>query len=95
LGSSSKIGKGDKRSYVDIARENCGPLMENLQKAGIRRYEEDERVKREAQVTHKSDIRKQAPPRRPPMPRYQSFFSGLCYACNNYVHKAIDCRTYI
>ena len=29
------------------------------------------------------------------MPRYQSLFSGLCYACNNYGHKAIDCKTYI
>ena len=28
------------------------------------------------------------------MPRYQNFFSGLCYACNNYGHEAIDCRTY-
>ena len=28
------------------------------------------------------------------MPRYQSFFSGLCYACNNYGHKVVDCRTY-
>ena len=28
------------------------------------------------------------------MSRYQNFFSSLCYACNNYGHKAIDCRTY-
>ena len=36
LGSSSKIGKGDKRSYVDIARKNCEPSKENLQKSGTR-----------------------------------------------------------
>ena len=42
LGSSSKIGKGDKRSYVDIAKENCEPSKENLQKAGTSRHEEDE-----------------------------------------------------
>ena len=35
LGSRSKIGKGGKRSYVDIARENWEPLKENLQKARI------------------------------------------------------------
>ena len=29
------------------------------------------------------------------MPRYQVLFSDLCYACNNYGHKSIDCRTYI
>ena len=28
------------------------------------------------------------------MPRYHNFFLGLCYACNNYGHKAIDCRSY-
>ena len=28
------------------------------------------------------------------MPRYQGFFSGLCYAYNNYGHKAIDCRAH-
>ena len=29
------------------------------------------------------------------MPKYQNFFSCLCYACNDYAHKAIDCKTYI
>ena len=53
--------------------------------------EEDERTRRESLVTHNSDLKKQAPVRRPPMPKYQGFFSGLCYACNNYGHKAIDC----
>ena len=100
MGSSSKTGKDDKRSYVDIVkesceRENCEPLKENLQKVGISRHEEDERIGREVLVTHNGDPRKQAPSRRPPMPRYQSLFFGLCYAANNYGHKAIDCRTYI
>ena len=95
LGSSSKIGKGDKRSYVDIVKENCEPSKENLQKEGTRKHEEDEWIEREALVSHNNDIRKQAPSRRPPMPRYQNFFSSLCYACNNYDHKAINCRTSI
>ena len=30
LGSSSKTVKDDKNSYVDIVRENCKPLKENL-----------------------------------------------------------------
>ena len=42
LGSSSKIGKGDKRSHVDIVKENCEPSKENLQKEGTSRHEEDE-----------------------------------------------------
>ena len=74
LGSSSKIGKGDKRSYVDIARENCEPSKENPQKEGTSRHEEDEHTKREAPVSHNNDIRKQAPSRRSVMPRYQICF---------------------
>ena len=95
LGSISKIGKGDKISYVNIAKENNEPSKENLQKVGPSKHEEDKKTKREAPVSHNNDIRKQAPSRRPPMHRYQNFFSGLCYACDNYGHKAIECRTYI
>jgi hypothetical protein len=25
-------------------------------------------------------------------PRYQTIFFGLCYACNNFGHKAINCK---
>jgi hypothetical protein len=25
-------------------------------------------------------------------PRYQTIFFGLCYACNNFGHKAVNCR---
>ena len=99
LGSSSKIGKDDKRSYVDIVREsckreNCESLKENIQKVEMKKQEEDKRAWREFVATHDNDLRRHAPLRRPPMPRYQGFFSGLCYASNNYGHKAIDCRTY-
>ena len=34
-----------------------------------------------------------APPfRRSSTPRYQTIFFGLCYACNNFGHKAVNCR---
>ena len=95
LGSSSKIGKSDKRSYVEIVKENYEPSKKNLQKARTSKHEKDERTEREAPVSHNYDIRKQTPSRRPPMPRYQNLFFGLCYTCNNYGHKAINCRTYI
>ena len=39
-------------------------------------------------------FRRYAPTRRPPRPRYQIFFLGLCYSCNNYGHKAVNCRAY-
>jgi hypothetical protein len=34
-----------------------------------------------------------APPfRRSSTPRYQTIFFGLCYACNNFGHKVVNCR---
>ena len=99
MGSNSKTGKDDKRSYVDIVREsckreNCESLKENIQKAKMKKKEEDKRAWREFPATHGNDLRRHAPLRRPPMPRYQGLFFGLCYAYNNYGYKAIDCRTY-
>jgi hypothetical protein len=32
------------------------------------------------------------PFRRSSTPRYQTIFFGLCYACNNFGHKAVNCR---
>ena len=88
MGSSSKTTKDDKKSYMDIVKEN-------LQEVGTSKHEENEHAKKQALATQNNNPRGQAPSRRPPMPRYQNFFSGLCYVCNNYGHKAIDCRTYI
>ena len=99
MGSISKTTKDDKRSYIDIVRESikredCESSKEDIQKAEMKEREEDESAKRKFPATHNNDLRRHAPSRRPPISRYQSFFSGLCYACNNYGHKAIDCRTY-
>ena len=63
LGSSSKTGKDDKRSYVDIVREsckreNCESLKENIQKAEMKKQEEDKRVCREFPTTHDNDLRR-------------------------------------
>ena len=60
----------------------------------MKEREEDVSARRKFPTTHNNDLRRHAPSRRPPITRYQIFFSGLCYACNNYGHKAIDCRTY-
>ena len=99
MGSSSKTTKYDKRRYIDIfresiKREDCESSKENIQKAEMKEHEKDESVRRKFPTTYNNDLRRHAPSRRPPIPRYQNFLSGLCYACNNYGHKAIDCRTY-
>jgi hypothetical protein len=33
------------------------------------------------------------PFRRSSTPRYKAIFFGLCYACNNFGHKAMNCRS--
>ena len=74
--------------------DDCESLKENMQKSEMRKHEEDERAWKESPETHNNDLKRHTPIRRPPIPRYQSIFLGLCYACNNYGHKAIDCRVY-
>ena len=99
MGSSSKVIENDKRSCVDIIRESikkeeCEPLKEDMQKLEMKKNEEDECSWKNSSTTHNNNIRRPAPTRRPPIPRYHNCFLGLCYACNNYGHKAIDCRAY-
>ena len=74
-----------------IKREDCESLKKEVE---MKESEEDESAKRKFLATHNNELRRHAPSRRPPISRYQSFFSSLCYACNNFGHKAIDCRTY-
>ena len=40
--------------------------------------------------TQNEYFRRSAPTRRPPIPRYQKNFFGLCYSCNNYGNKVVD-----
>jgi hypothetical protein len=44
--------------------------------------------------TQEEDYRTDAPFKRPPTLRHQTIFLGLCYSCNNFWHKAINCRAY-
>jgi hypothetical protein len=38
------------------------------------------------------DFRRETPFRRPSTSRYQTLFLGLCYSCNNFGHKVVNCR---
>ena len=67
LGSSSKTTKDDKKSYMDIVKEN-------LQELGTSKYEEDKHAKKQVPATQSSNPREQAHSRRPPIPRYQNCF---------------------
>jgi hypothetical protein len=73
--------KGDRRIYKEDYRDTPPPRRFRLQnQQPIDRPQEEEGFIR-------------APPfRRSSTPRYQTIFFGLCYACNNFGHKAVNCR---
>jgi hypothetical protein len=50
--------------------------------------------KREDHNQPKHKFKRTTSQRRSFTPRYQSFFSGYCFTCNNSGHKVIDCREY-
>jgi hypothetical protein len=73
--------KGDRKIYKEYYRDTPPPrrfIFEN-QKQTYRPQEEEGFIR--------------APPfRRSSTPRYQTIFFGLCYACNNFGHKLVNCR---
>ena len=78
----------DKRSYADtisesVKKEDCEPLKEDMQKLEMKKNKEDAHAWKQSSATHNNDLRRFAPSRRPTIPRYQIFFFGLCYFCNN------------
>jgi hypothetical protein len=44
--------------------------------------------------TQEEYYKRVSPPRISPTHKYQTIFLGLCYFCNNFGHKAINCRAY-
>jgi hypothetical protein len=75
--------KGDRKVYRENYRDTPPPrrfIFQNQQPTEIDRSQEEEGFIR-------------APPFRiSSTPRYQTIFFGLCYACNNFGHKAVNCR---
>jgi hypothetical protein len=73
--------KGDKKIYKEDYRDTPPPRRFRFQnQQQIDRPQEEEGFIR-------------APPfRRSSTTRYQTIFFGLCYACNNFGHKAVNCR---
>lgn len=61
----------------------------------MKKNEEDKHSWKKSLATHNNDIKRLAPARTPYIPRYKSFFFFLCYTCNDYGHKDIDCRFYV
>jgi hypothetical protein len=73
--------------------------MEKNQEEDYRRVAPPRRSKTHNQQptmerTQEEDYKRVAPLRISPTLRYQTIFLGLCYSCNNFGHKAINCRAY-
>ena len=81
--SYAKAVIGDKKFYREDHKDTPPPRkfrFKNQQKSETSRLKEEEGFKR---VT---------PFRISSTPRYQTIFFGLSYACNNFGHKALNCR---
>jgi hypothetical protein len=73
--------KGDRKIYKEDYRDTPPP----------RRFRFQNQQQTDRPQEEEGFIR--APPfRRSSTPRYQTIFFGLCYACNNFGHKAVNCR---
>jgi hypothetical protein len=73
--------KGDRKIYKEDYRDTPPPRRFRFQnQQPTDRPQEEEGFRRET------------PFRRSSTPRYQTIFFGLCYACNNFGHKAMNCR---
>jgi hypothetical protein len=73
--------KGDRRIYKEDYRDTPP-----LRRVRFQNQQPTDRIQEE-----EGFIR--APPfRRSSTPRYQTIFFGLCYACNNFGHKVVNCR---
>ena len=99
MGSRYEVTENGKRSYANIIREfvkkeDCEPLKEDMQKLDIKKNKEYDCAWKKSRETHKDEFRRIAQARRSHIPKYWICFFGLCYSCNNYWHKAIDCRAY-
>jgi hypothetical protein len=73
--------KGDRKIYKEYYGDTPPPRRFRFQnKKPIDRHQEEEGFIRETLF------------RRYSTPRYQTIFFGLCYACNNFGHKSMNCR---
>jgi hypothetical protein len=75
--------RGDKKFYKKDHRDTPPPKIfrfQNQRQSETRRPQEEDEFRR---VTNF---------RRSTTPKYQTIFLGLCYSCNNFGHKVVNCR---
>jgi hypothetical protein len=78
----AKTIKGDRKIYKEDYKDTPPP----------RRFRFQNQQQKYRPQEEEGFIR--APPFiRSSIPRYQTIFFGLCYACNNFGHKVVNCRS--
>jgi hypothetical protein len=81
--SYTKTIKGDRKTYKEDYRDTSPPRRFRFQN---QRQKETNRNQEEEVFIIVTPFRRYS------TPRYQTIFLGLCYACNNFGHKAINCK---
>jgi hypothetical protein len=73
--------KGDRKMYKEDYRDTPPPRRFRFQN-----QQQTDRPQEEEGFIRAPSFRRSS------TPRYQTIFFGLCYACNNFGHKAVNCR---
>jgi hypothetical protein len=76
------------KSYANILKGSIN------NESNSRKGNDDQQILDSSHKNNKNESRRVVPPRRPFTNRYQNLFLGYCFSCNNFGHKAIDCRAY-
>jgi hypothetical protein len=82
---SEKENEEKPKIYANILKGS----IKNESSGGKGNYDQQK-----SDSSHKNEFRRVVPPRRPFTNRYQNIFLGYCFSCNNFGHKAIDCKSY-
>ena len=82
--------EAQQKTYVDIVKdfkEECIPTKEKAQGQSMQNQQSTEKRSQE------EGLWRTIPQRRSP-PKYQTIFLGICYSCNNFGHKVVNCKAY-
>jgi hypothetical protein len=85
---SEKENEENPESYANILKGSTNNESNN------RKGNDDQQKPDSSHKNNKNEFRRVVPPQRPFTNRYQNLFLGYCFSCNNFGHKAIDCRAY-
>jgi hypothetical protein len=85
---SEKENEEKSKSYANILKGSIN------NESNSRKGNDDQHKPESSHKNNKNEFKIVVPPRRPFTNRYQNLFLGYCFSCNNFGHKAIDCRAY-